>query len=431
MSSQSLKHQLNHLAWPFFDDTHREYATRLSEWAATYIQPLPHGGESDNSILDKHCRSLVESLGSSGWLKAAVPKQYGGLTDTLDVRTLCLSREILGAQDGLADFAFAMQGLGSGPISLFGSEDLKATYLPRIAAGKSIAAFAISESEAGSDVSAMTTTARFENGKYIIDGEKTWISNAGIADHYIVFCRLIDDGFMGNRAGKEASATGGAGKDGNSNSKPAFIALLVNTDNPGLTVSARIDVIAPHPLGTITFNNCVVDPSHVVGEPNKGLRVALGTLDVFRTTVAAASLGFASRALREAVKRTTERSAYGQSLSDFQMTRARLASMATDVETSSLLIYKAAWNKDSGAARITKDAAMAKWHATEAAQRVIDSAVQLFGGSGVVSGSITEHLYREIRSLRIYEGTSEIQQLIIADQVLAEHKDPKPDWRSR
>jgi alkylation response protein AidB-like acyl-CoA dehydrogenase len=298
---------------------------------------------------------------------------------------------------GLADFSFAMQGLGAGPISLFGSPELRRRYLPRVASGESIAAFAISESEAGSDVAAMRTTARRDGVHYVIDGEKTWISNAGIADHYVVFCRSGE------------------------NSKE-FIALVVESTDPGFGVRERIRTLAPHPLGTIAFDGCRVPADRVVGEPGRGMRVALGTLDVFRSTVGAAALGFARRAFDEALEFAAGRTLFGQRLTEFQLTRSRIAEMATELDASALLVFRAAWARDQGAPRITREAAMAKMYATEAAQRVIDTAVQLLGGRGLVAGHPVERLYREIRALRIYEGTTEVQQLVIAAQVLESHQ---------
>jgi alkylation response protein AidB-like acyl-CoA dehydrogenase len=286
-----------------------------------------------------------------------------------------------------------MQGLGAGPISLFGSKELRDRYLPGVQSGESIAAFAISEALAGSDVSAMRTTARRDGGDYVIDGEKTWISNGGIADFYVVFCRVAD-----------------TDKD--------FIALVVEAADNGFSVTERIDTIAPHPLGTLKFTGCRVSGDRVVGEPGRGLRVALGTLDVFRTTVGAAALGFARRALDEAVRHVSDRRIFGGKLSDLQMTQAAIAEMATEVDASALLVYRSAWVRDNGAERVTREAAMAKMYSTEAAQRVIDRAVQLLGGRGVVSGNPVEKLYREIRSLRIYEGATEVQKLVIAGQVL-------------
>jgi acyl-CoA dehydrogenase len=391
------------LGWPFFDDAHRTFARDLRTWAEPNIASLAHDGVhtnngNDTTQLDQRCRTLVKQLGTAGWLRSVVPKAYGGTYETLDVRTLCLARETLASFAGLADFAFAMQGLGVGPIALFGSEALKQRYLPPVAVGDAIAAFAISEAQAGSDIAAMQTVARRAGDYYVIDGEKTWISNAGIADHYVVFCRLDSQG------------------------EKSYIALVVDAGTVGLEVTERIDVVAPHPLGTLTFTGCRVPIDAVVGQPGKGLAVALGTLDVFRSTVGAAALGFARRALDEALAHVTTRQAFGGPLSDFQLTRARIAGMATEIDTSALLVYRAAWTRDTGAKRITREAAMAKWYATEAAQRVIDSAVQLLGGGGVVAGAPVEQLYREIRALRIYEGTSEIQQLVIAGQLLANYE---------
>ncbi len=380
------------LHWPFFDEPHRELARELDAWCRTEISPLD-GKEDEN--LDGTCREIVRRLGQGGWLRHAVPSPWGGASERLDVRALCLARETLARHSGLADFCFALQGLGAGPISLFGSEEQRRAWLPRVAAGQAIPAFALSEAEAGSDVGAMQTTARKDGDGWVLDGEKTWISNAGLADAYVVFCRLPEEG------------------------EKAFGAFVVAADNPGFTVSSRIDVIAPHPLGTITFRECRVPAGALIGEAGKGLKVALGTLDVFRSTVGAAALGLARRALDEAIRHTTGRRAFGQRLADFQMTQAKLADMALDVDASALLVYRAAWTRDNGAERVTREAAMAKLFATEAAQRVIDQAVQLFGGRGVVSGAPVERLYREVRALRIYEGTSEIQRLVIAGQLLA------------
>jgi acyl-CoA dehydrogenase len=380
------------LSWPFFTGEHRRLAGELDVFVRDEIAPGPHG-ERD---VDAACRDLVRRLGAAGLLRLTVPAPHGGVHERLDVRSLCLARETLGRAWGLADFAFAMQGLGSGPISLFGSRALRERYLPPVARGERIAAFALSEPEAGSDVAAMQTTARREDGGYVIDGTKTWISNAGIADHYVVFTRFPEAGERG------------------------YAAFVVDADNPGLRVSGRIDVIAPHPLGTLVFDGCRVGADALVGEAGGGMRVALGTLDVFRTTVGAAALGFARRALDEAVRWTGERRAFGKPLRDFQLIQATLGEMALEVDASALLVYRAAWTRDTGAERVTREAAMAKLYATEAAQRVIDAAVQMFGGRGVVSGAPVETLYREIRALRIYEGTSEIQKLVIAAQLLKE-----------
>lgn len=386
--------------WPFFDDGHRELAAGLRRWARQEIAaPEVDDGHGAHDVqdVDEACRALVRRLGAAGWLRYTVPAAHGGVHERLDVRSLCTARDTLARVSGLADFAFAMQGLGAGPIALFGAPALQRRYLPRVAAGEAIAAFAISEAEAGSDVAAMRTTARRDGDAWVIDGAKTWISNGGIADHYVVFCRLPE----AERAAKRA-----------------FVALVVEPGDPGFSVTARIRTIAPHPLATIRFDGCRVPADRLVGEPGRGLRVALGTLDVFRSTVGAAALGFARRALDEALAHARTRTLFGQPLADFQLTQARLARMATEIDASALLVYRAAWTRDAGAPRITREAAMAKMYATEAAQRVIDDAVQLLGGRGVVAGNAVERLYREIRALRIYEGTTEVQQLVIAAQLL-------------
>ena len=381
------------LGWPFFTDAHRTFVAELRDWATDVLVPLAH--ERDVDVV---CRTAVQQLGAAGWLRYAVPSPYGGVHERLDVRTLCLARETLAQISGLIEFSYAMQGLGVGPISLFGSDALKARYLPPVSRGEKIAGFAISERDAGSDVGAMQTTARREGDVWVIDGEKTWISNAGIADHYVVFCRM-------------ASAERG------------FIALVVDAETPGLSVTERIDVMAPHPLGTLRFDGCRVPNECVVGEPGKGLKVALGTLDVFRTTVGAAALGFARSAFSEALRHVTTRKVFGKPLAELQLTQARIAGMATDIDAAALFVYRAAWTRDMGAPRITREAAMAKMYATEAAQRVVDDALQLLGGLGVVANSPVERLYREVRALRIYEGTTEIQQLVIAGQVLGAYSD--------
>ncbi len=379
------------LEWPFFDDSHRRFAAELEFWATSELAVHTDGD------VDEACRSLVGSLGAAGWLRYGIPAEFGGIHEHLDVRSLCIARETLGRVSGLAEFAFAMQALGAGPISLFGSNELKAKYLPRVAKGEAISAFAISEAEAGSDVGAMTTTAREDGGDFVIDGAKTWISNGGIADQYVVICRL-----HGTERG--------------------FVALVVEPSDQGFRVTERIETIAPHPLATIRFDACRVPANRLVGEKGKGLGVALGTLDVFRSTVGAAALGFARRALDESLAYASNRRMFGELLQDFQLTQSRLAIMATEIDASALLVYRAAWTKDTQRRRVTREAAIAKMYATEAAQRVIDSAVQLLGGRGVVSGSPVERLYREIRALRIYEGTTEVQQLIIGRHLIDEHK---------
>jgi alkylation response protein AidB-like acyl-CoA dehydrogenase len=307
-----------------------------------------------------------------------------------------LIRETLARHSGLADFAFAMQGLGSGAISLAGTPEQKQRYLAKVARGEAIAAFALSEPDAGSDVAAMQCGARIEGDYAVLNGTKTWISNGGIADFYVVFAR----------SGEAPGARG-------------ISAFIVDADTPGFAIAERIDVIAPHPLATLRFTECKVPLTQRVGAAGEGFKVAMRTLDVFRTSVAAASLGFARRALDEALKRATTRKMFNQTLADFQLTQAKLAQMVTTVDSSALLVYRAAWQRDQGRT-VTREAAMAKMVATEGAQQVIDAAVQIWGGMGVVSGHIVERLYREIRSLRIYEGATEVQQLIIAKDLLRE-----------
>jgi acyl-CoA dehydrogenase len=379
-----------YLAWPFFDGSHRKLVADLEAWCSAN-----HGlfEESHHLPVDEACRKIVSTLGKAGWLRYVVPKAYGGLHERLDVRSLCLVRETLAQRSGLVEFCFALQGLGVGPVTLFGSDDLKRRVLPDIAAGKTIGAFAISEKDAGSDLNAMQTRARREGDDYVIDGEKTWISNAGIADHYVVFCRMSDE------------------------KQRRFIALLVDAGNPGLSIPQRIEVMAPHPLGTVRLKDCRVHSSCVVGDVGKGMNAALGTLDIFRATVGAAALGFSRRALDEALAHTTHRTAFGQPLSAFQITQVKVAEMATAIDAGALLVYRAAWMKDQGEKRISREAGMAKLYATESAQWIVDNAVQLLGGKGVVTGATVERLYREVRALRIYEGASEIQKLIIAGQV--------------
>lgn len=383
---------LAHLAWPFFDDVHRKVASDLAVWSEREM--TAHA--SAESDVDATCRTIVRQLGESDWLRYCIPSSHGGAFAKLDVRALCLCREALAQVAPLADFAFAMQGLGAGPIVLFGSDVLKDRYLPGVRDGERIAAFALTEPDAGSDITAMKTTAKRDGQGWRLDGTKTFISNAGIAHLYVVFARI----------------EGGEGK--------GYGAFVVDADNPGLAVTERITTIAPHPLGTVALNDCRVFDDAVVGPPGKGLRVALGTLDVFRSTVAAAALGFARRAFAEAVQFAAKREVFGKKLSEHQLTRAKIAEMALAIDASALLVYRAAWTRDVVADRVTREAAMAKLHATENAQRVIDDAVQLLGGRGVVAGSVVERLYREIRALRIYEGTTEIQKLVIAGEVFDE-----------
>ena len=378
-----------YLDWPFLGDEHRALHARLSEWCASY--DFRHDDDTDAA-----CRRLVADLGNAGWLRHCVPAAWGGASESLDVRSIALSRELLAYHSGLADFSFAMQGLGSGAISLAGNDAQRERYLPKVASGRLITAFALSEAGAGSDVAALETTAELSGDEYVLNGEKTWISNGGIADLYCVFAR----------SESEPGARG-------------LSAFIVEAETPGLSVTERIETIAPHPLATLRFEDCRIPVSARIGEPGQGFRIAMATLDVFRTSVGAAALGFARRALDEAIRHTSRRELFGAPLSTLQMTQASIAAMALEVDSSALLVYRSAWAKDCYQERVTREAAMAKLFATEAAQRVIDRAVQLFGGKGVAKGNVAESLYREIRALRIYEGASEVQKVIIARQTYA------------
>jgi acyl-CoA dehydrogenase len=384
-----------HLAWPFFDEGHRAYAKEIEHWAATSLPPLLEGGEESSDAVYACVARLVAAMGKAGLLRACVPSAYGGLRENLDVRSLCLAREILGRASGLADFALAMQGLGSVPITLYGSEAQKRAYLPRVVAGTAIAAFALSEPEAGSDVAAASATAVRVGDEWRLDGVKTWISNGGLASYYVVFART----------GEAPGAKG-------------LSAFIVDADRPGLDASQRIDVIAPHPLATVRLENCRVPADRLLGKPGAGFKVAMATLDSFRSTVGAAALGFARRALDEATARARKRRLFGKALAEFQLTQVKLGEMAVSIDASALLIYRAAWTKDVLGGRITREASMAKLFATESAQQAIDAAVQLFGGLGVVRGTTVERLYREIRALRIYEGASEVLKLIVGAKAL-------------
>jgi acyl-CoA dehydrogenase len=376
----------NFLTWPFFEERHRALAAAIDDWCGENL-PIDHGD------VDAACRDLVVRLGRDGWLMHSAIDPDA--ESTLDVRTLCILRETLARHDALADFAFAMQGLGAGAIGLFGSAAQR-QWLKRTRAGTAIAAFALSEAQSGSDVANIAMTARRDGGDYVLDGEKTWISNGGIADFYVVFART----------GAVPGAKG-------------ISAFLVPADVAGFSIAERIAVIAPHPLARITFDNARIPVTAMIGAAGDGFKIAMATLDVFRTTVGAAALGFARRALDEAMRRAGARKLFGASLADLQMVQAQIAEMAVDVDAAALLVYRAAWAKDMGAARVTREAAMAKLFATERAQAVIDKAVQIHGGDGVRHGSVVERLYREIRALRIYEGASEIQKVIIARQALS------------
>jgi acyl-CoA dehydrogenase len=374
------------LAWPFFEERHRELAAAIETWSRLHL-PVDHGD------VDAACRGLVAALGRDGWLAHSAPDPEAG--GALDVRALCLIRETLARHDGLADFAFAVQGLGGGAISLFGTPAQR-QWLKRTRAGAAIAAFALSEAGSGSDAANIAMTAARDGGDYLLHGEKTWISNGGIADLYVVFART----------GEAPGAKG-------------ISAFVVPADVEGLSVVERIEVVAPHPLARIRFEDARVPAAAMIGKPGEGFRIAMATLDVFRTTVGAAALGFARRALDETIRRASERRLFAGTLSDLQMVQASIAEMALDVDAAALLVYRAAWAKDMGATRITREAAMAKLFATERAQHVIDKAVQIHGGDGVRRGHIVESLYREIRALRIYEGASEVQKVVIARQALA------------
>ena len=385
----------SYLAWPFFDDGHRAYAREVERWAAEALPPLRVGAEDSSDAVYACVARLVAEMGKAGLLRVCVPKAYGGLREQVDVRSLCLAREILGQASGLADFALAMQGLGSVPITLYGREDQKRAFLPRVATGSAIAAFALSEPDAGSDVAAVATTAVRDGDSWRLDGAKAWISNGGLASYYVVFAR------SGERPGAKGLS-----------------AFIVDADTAGLDASERIEVIAPHPLATLRLSGCRVPGDRLLGQAGEGFKIAMATLDVFRSTVGAAALGFARRAFDDAAARALKRRLFGRTLAEFQLTQSQAGDMATRIDAAALLIYRAAWTKDVVGGRVTREASMAKLFATESAQQVIDAAVQLFGGLGVVRGTTVERLYREIRALRIYEGASEVLKLIIGSKVL-------------
>jgi acyl-CoA dehydrogenase len=380
-----------HLDWPFFADVHRELGRGLDAWCAA----LPTVADDAGHDVDAVCRALVKALGGAGWLRYCVPEAHGGALAALDSRALCVARETLAFHDGLADFAFAMQGLGSGAITLEGTDEQRRHWLPAVARGDAIAAFALSEPEAGSDVGAMTTRAVRDGAHWVLDGCKTWISNGGIADFYCVFART-------------GSASGAKG----------ISAFVVPADSPGLVIAERIDVIAPHPLARIELAGCRLPAHALLGAEGEGFKLAMRTLDIFRASVAAAAVGFARRALHEALQRVRTRPMFGGTLADLQLTQAKLGDMATAVDAAALLTYRAAWLRDVRGVRTTQEAAMAKLAATESAQQVIDAAVQMHGGLGITRGQAVERLYREIRALRIYEGATEVQQLIIGREAL-------------
>ena len=372
-----------YLNWPFLEDCHRKWSQQVEEFA--------EGLSVDHNDVDASCRDLVQNLGKSGLLKATSSDD-----GTFDVRKLCLSRDILARHDGLADFSFAMQGLGTGALTLFGSEVQKNLWLPLTRSGQAISAFALTEPGSGSDVANSMMTAERDGDDYVLNGEKTWISNGGIADIYTVFART----------GEAPGARG-------------LSAFVISPDLSGFAVKERLQTIAPHPLATLRFEDCRVPASAMIGTAGQGFKIAMSVLDVFRPTVAAAALGFARRALDEALIRVSERHVQGAPLFDLQMVQGHIADMSLNIDASALLVYRAAWAKDTHTPRITKEAAMAKLFSTEQAQKVIDTAVQLFGGDGVRSGMPVEQLYRDIRALRIYEGASDVQKVIIAHQAMS------------
>jgi len=370
------------LSWPFFEPRHRELADKLKRWCEDKM-PGPSGD------LDVDCRALVQALGSAGFLKLCV----ADAKHRPDVRSLAITRETLAYHSALADFAFAMQGLGSGAISLFGTVEQKRKWLPKVASGDAIAAFAMTEPECGSDAANIQTSAMKDGNEWVIVGEKTYISNGGIADFYVTFART----------GEGEGARG-------------LSAFIVPAD--AVEVAERIEVIAPHPLARLKYDNVRLPADAIIGEPGEGFRIGMETLNLFRVTVGAAALGFARRALDEALSWATRRRLGNATLADNGVTQEKLADMALAVDASALLVYRAAWQQDVGGADNRRAAAMAKLHATESAQKVIDAAVQMHGGAGVTRGVKVEELYRDIRALRIYEGASEVQRQIIARDLL-------------
>jgi acyl-CoA dehydrogenase len=378
------------LDWPFFEQRHRDLADKLETWCQQHL-PVCH------KDVDQACIDLVAKLGSDGWLKHSAIDPNDEQPLALDVRSLCLIRETLARYDALADFAFAMQGLGTGAISLFGSK-AQCHWLEKTRSGDTLSAFALTEAQSGSDVANISLTAQKQGAYYILNGEKTWISNGGIAGVYCVFART---------GTKEEGAKG-------------LSAFIVDAKTPGFKVTERLQTIAPHPLATLNFDNVKISEAQLIGAQGEGFKIAMSVLDVFRSTVGAAALGFARRALSESIQRVKKRELFGSPLADLQMVQGHIADMALDVDASALLVYRAAWTKDNGAKRVTKEAAMAKLYATDQAQKVIDAAVQLHGAQGVQSGTVVASLYRDIRALRIYEGASDVQKIIIARQVMTD-----------
>ena len=397
MPARAMPIAIEHLAWPFFDDAHRALATSVAEWTAAQGTERTANGETE---VDDACRAWVRRLGDAGFLRYCVPAPWGGALPTLDSRALCVLREALAAHDGLADFCFAMQGLGSGAITLGGSDTMRAEWLPRVASGRAIAAFALSEPDAGSDVAAMSMRASRTDAGWRLDGAKTWISNGGIADFYCVFART-DTGSLGSKG---------------------ISAFFVRADTPGLRIAERITVMSPHPLALLAFDNCIVPHDAMLGAEGDGFALAMRTLDIFRVSVAAAATGFARRAMHEALCHAESRAMFGATLGAQPLAQAILGDMATDLDAAALLTYRAAWHRDTQRARSTGVAAMAKLAGTELAQQVIDRALQLHGGRGVRVGEVVERLYRDVRALRIYEGATEVQRLLVGRETLKAHR---------
>ena len=383
------------LTLPFFDESHRALDVRLKTFVTNTLEPAMRNAETDPLAAG---REAIRLCAAEGLLARLVEEPAS------DLRSLCLIREALAARSALADAVFAVQGLGSYPIIRAGGDELRERYLPRVATGEVIAAFALTEANAGSDIRAVQTVARAEGSNYVLDGSKTLISNAGIADYYVVFAQL-----------------GPGGPPGATSDAPRLTAFVVDAETPGFRVTRQIPLMAPHPIGELALEGCRIPCGHRLGAEGDGVKIALATLDRFRPTVGAAACGLAARALEEALRRVGERRQFGQMLSSFQATKLALADMQTNLDAARLLVARAAWLTDRQDGRVTREASIAKLFATEAAQRIVDSAVQLHGGQGVVLGNPVERLYREVRALRLYEGTSEIQRLIIADQMLKEN----------
>ena len=387
----------SYLDWPFFEDRHRKLAQELDDWCRQ--TKWPHHGDSVDAT-DEACRQRVQLLAEGGWLRWCVPRVYGGIHESLDVRSLCLIRETLARYDALADFSFAMQGLGSGAISLYGNSEQKRNILEEVSAGRMIAGFALSEPDAGSDVAAMNSKAFSTTEGWKVNGEKSWISNGGIADYYTFFAKTSDQ-----------PGSGG------------ISAFILKADNPGLSIAERQEVMAPHPLARLQLKDAELSPEALLGEEGKGFGIAMATLNIFRPTVGAAALGFARRALDEILHYSGNRNMYGQTMQNMPVVRSRLGEMELEIDASALLVYRAAWAHDQNQGRVTREASMAKLYATEKAQQVIDTAVQLFGARGVEKGNPVESLYREIRALRIYEGASEVHQQILGDQAIRSYNE--------